>query len=243
MKQILNILTFVSLIILTASCGKDNYEAPKSKIYGQVLYKDASGNEHELYVRGTAEAVKMRLYQYGWELTDGIDAFLDQEGKFESVLFDGEYHLVPNKDNGPWKTIYSSPEKKDTVDIVLKGQTEVKVYVTPYFLIQNAQIALNNYTVNAVFDVEQIVSDAIIDRTDVFLSTTRFVDEGTNFVRVQLEDKTPGHKNFSFTIEDEAQKKNLDLAKARVGKIFARIGVKTAGADQFIYSKVTEITL
>lgn len=243
MKHVLNIFAFLLLAVLVSSCGKDNYEPPKSTLTGQVMYKDASGNEYPLYVRGTSEAVRFRLYQYGWELKDGIDVFLNQDGKFESLLFDGEYHLVPNKDNGPWKSIYSTAEKKDTVDINLKGSANLKVYVTPYFLIRNDQVSVNGYTVNADFDVDKIIDDARVDRIDVFLSTTNFVDEGTNFIRRELSDKTPGHKTFSFTIDNEGEKNNLDLAKNRTGKIFGRIGVKAAGADQFIYSKVTEIAL
>lgn len=243
-KIIYNIASLIVLAVFATSCGMDNYDAPESKLHGQILYKDANGVEHPLQVKGTGEAIKLSLYQYGWQLSDGITLYADQEAKFEAVLFDGDYHMITNNNNGPWKPVLISEAKKDTVDFTLKGTTEVKIYVTPYFLIENAAMSLNGTGVVATCDVKQIIPDATVNTQSVFISSTRFVDEQTNFARVDFnENKSAGSKNFSFTITDAGQLKALENAKTRTGKVYARIGVKAEGADQFIYSEVFELAV
>ena len=243
-KLIYNIAILLLVAIYTTSCGLDNYDAPESKLYGQILYKDASGTEHPLQVKGTGEAVKLSLYQYGYQTSDGITLYTDQDAKFEARLFDGEYHMIPNKSNGPWKSIQISDAKKDTIDFTLKGSTEVKVYVTPYFLIENAAVSMNGTDVSVSWNTNQVIPDAKVNTQGIFISSTRFVDESTNFIRQDFnDDKAAGSKSFSFTVKDANQLKNLENAKLHTGKVYARIGVKAEGADQFIYSEIIEITV
>lgn len=244
MKKIFSNIAFGVLALLATSCGLDNYEAPQSRLYGQVLYKDTNGAEHILQVKGTGEAVKLSLYQYGYQLTNNITVYTDQEARFEATLFDGEYHLIPNKNNGPWKTIQISEAKQDTIDFNLKGSTEVKVYVTPYFLITNASINLKDTILTASCEIEKVISDAKINTQSIFISPTRFVDESTNIVRFDyLDNKEAGNKSFSSVIREEKQLRALNDAKIHTGKVYARIGVKAEGADQFIYSDIKEISL
>lgn len=243
MKKILTICILGLLAVGSTSCGLDNYDAPESKLKGEVLYKDASGKDHKIYLRGTAEAVKLSLFQYGYELTNGIDVFLNQEGVFESTLFNGEYHLVPQAGNGPWKTIEEGA-KKDTISFNLNGSLTLPVYVTPYYLIENAKVSLTGYDVKASCDITKVITDGAIDQVAVFIGKTQFVDEQTWIVRHDISDKSHGDdKNFLFTITDSNQKEEIELSRNRIGKVYTRIGVKAAGTDQFIYSPVQEIEL
>ncbi|MGL4327087.1 MAG: DUF3823 domain-containing protein [Tannerellaceae bacterium] len=244
MKTLKNIYILALLALTTVSCGLDNYDAPESKLHGQVVYKDANGVEHAIGVRGTGEAVRLKLYQYGYDLKDGIDVFLTQNAQFESVLFDGEYHLVPQKDNGPWKTIQVSEAKKDTIDFVLTGTTTLKVYVLPYYMLYNSAIRFDGTTFTATCDIEKVISDAAVDQVGLFVSTTQFVDESSNFIRKDYGRQQPGlGQQFELTVTDENQKKAIDLARSRTGKVYARIGLKPAGSDQYVYSDVQEIRL
>lgn len=244
MKTLKKIYMLLLLGLVTASCGLDNYDAPESKLHGQVVYKDASGVEHPVGVRGTGEAVRLKLYQYGYELKDGIDVFLNQDAQFESILFNGEYHLVPQKDNGPWKSIQVSEAKKDTIDFELKGSTTLKVYVLPYYMLYNSTIGFDGSTFTATCDIEKVIDDAAIDQVGLFVSTTQFADESSNFIRKDFGSQQPGSGQlFEMTVTDENQKKAIDLARVRTGKVYARVGLKPAGADQYIYSEVQEIRL
>ncbi|MEG1586030.1 MAG: DUF3823 domain-containing protein [Bacteroidales bacterium] len=244
MRNKWNNIALCLMALLTISCGLDNYDAPQSKLHGQIIYKAADGTEYPLQVKGTGEAIRLSLYQYGYQLKDNIPVFTDQDATFEAVLFDGEYHLILNKDNGPWKPVMVSEEKKDTVDFYLKKSTQIKVYVTPYFLIRNAVIGLENNLLSGSCEVDRIIENAKISNQCLFVSTTHFVDESSNFIRMDLPgDKEAGKKDFSLTVTDEKQLKKLEEAKNRAGKVFVRLGIKAEGSDQFLYSDIKEIAL
>ncbi|KKB55744.1 DUF3823 domain-containing protein [Parabacteroides gordonii] len=244
MKQLIKYIVFGLFSVSLFSCGLDNYEAPESKLYGQVFYKDASGEKHELHVKGTASSIKASIYQYGYALSNAIEVYLDQDAKFEAILFDGEYHIILNSGNGPWKTVQISEAKKDTVDFNLSGTQTIELFVTPYFLVKNANVSLSGSTISATCDIERIIEDAEVSVAEVFLSTTNFVDEDSNFARYSFEDKTPGAgKSYSVTITDGNVLSSIETAKKRSGKIYGRIGVKANGASQYIYSNVFELSL
>ena len=58
MKIISNIFSVILLLVLFSGCGKDNFDAPESKLVGRVTYQGQALN-----LRGTGEAVQLQLYQ------------------------------------------------------------------------------------------------------------------------------------------------------------------------------------
>ena len=244
MKQIIkHISLFLLSMPLFVSCGLDNYEAPQSTLYGQVFYRDNSGTNHELHVKGTAGSVQATIYQYGYELSNGINVYLDQDAKFEALLFDGEYHMILNPGSGPWETVQLSEAKKDTVDFTLNGSQTIEIYVTPYFMIENSNISLSGETLNASCDITQIIESANVSAVEVFLSSTSFVDEDSNFARYSFDDLTPGvGKSYSGTLDEDALN-SIESARKKTGKIYARIGVRADGASQYIDSEVFELNV
>ena len=223
MKLLSNILSFTMLATLLWSCGLDNYDEPKSKLYGKVTY-----NGEALGLRGTGEAIQMQLYQDGFELRDPITVYVGQEGTFEALLFDGEYKLVTKDKNGPWVNT------RDTMVVNLKGSTQCEVKVTPYFTISGDAISLNGNTLSATCAINKVVATANIDRVMLLLSKTSFVDEVNNIARKDFSGMTAGNASLSMDLTGNA---NVASAKA----LYARIGVKTSGADQAIYSKVIKL--
>ncbi len=223
----MNKYTYIFLIMMTAfvltSCGLDNYDAPQSRLHGRITY-----NGETLGLRGTGEAVRLQLYQDGYELRDNIQVFVGQDGTFEAMLFDGEYKLVTRNQNGPWVNT------RDTIVVNLKGSTEVEVKVTPFFTISNETITLNGSVLNASFTVNKIVSTANIDYVTLLVSKTSFVDDATNIARKDFKDQQAGALNLSMDMSDNA---NFAAAKA----LFARVGVRTVGADQAIYSDIVRL--
>lgn len=223
----MNKYTYIFLIMMAAfvltSCGLDNYDAPQSRLHGRITY-----NGETLGLRGTGEAVRLQLYQDGYELRDNIQVFVGQDGTFEAMLFDGEYKLVTRNQNGPWVNT------RDTIVVNLKGSAEVEVKVTPYFTISNETITLNGSVLNASFNVDKIVSTANIDYVTLLVSKTSFVDDVTNIARKDFENQQAGTLNLSMDMSDNA---NFTAAKA----LFARVGVRTVGADQAIYSDIVRL--
>ena len=219
MKIISNIFSVILLLVLFSGCGKDNFDAPESKLVGRVTYQGQALN-----LRGTGEAVQLQLYQDG----DPISVFVGQDGTFSALLFDGEYRLTTRDGNGPWVNNHES------VTVNLKGHTEVNLEVTPYFMISNEQLSVTGSAMNASFMINRIVPDAKISRVMLLLSKTQFADDVNNLYRQDFSDVVPGSVNLSADISG-----NTEIVKAKA--LYARVGVLANGADQAIYSPVVRL--
>ena len=222
MKIISNIFSVILLLVLFSGCGKDNFDAPESKLVGRVTYQGQALN-----LRGTGEAVQLQLYQDGYEKNDPISVFVGQDGTFSALLFDGEYRLTTRDGNGPWVNNHES------VTVNLKGHTEVNLEVTPYFMISNEQLSVTGSAMNASFMINRIVPDAKISRV-MLLSKTQFADDVNNLYRQDFSDVVPGSVNLSADISG-----NTEIVKAKA--LYARVGVLANGADQAIYSPVVRL--
>lgn len=223
MKNFKYIFLITIAAFVMTSCGLDNYDAPQSRLHGKITY-----NGETLGLRGTGEAVRLQLYQDGYALRDNINVYVGQDGTFEALLFDGEYKLVTRDKNGPWINT------RDTIVVNLKNFTEINVPVTPYFTISNESITLSGSVLNATFNVTQIVNDAEVEYITLLVSKTTFVDDVSNIARNDFKDQDAGAKNLSMDMTDNTA---VNSAKA----LFARVGVRTVGADQSIYSKVFQL--
>lgn len=224
MKIVSNIFSLFLLLVLFTGCGKDNYDAPESKIIGKVTYQGQALN-----LRGTGEAIQLQLFQDGYDKHDPINVFVGQDGTFSAVLFNGEYKLVTKDGNGPWVN------KRDTTLINLNGHAEVNIEVTPYFTISGEQLAVSGSTMTASFTIDRIVADAGINKVILILSKTQFADDVNNVFRKDItENLSVGAVSFSADISG-----NEDVAKAKA--LYARVGVLANGADQAIYSSVVRI--
>lgn len=223
MKKYKYILLCAIVAFTVTSCGLDNYDAPQSRLLGKITY-----NGETLGLRGTGQAVRLQLYQDGYQLRDNIEVFVGQDGTFEALLFDGEYKLVTRDRNGPWVNT------RDTIMVNLKGTTEIEVPVTPYFTISDESITLSGSVLNATFTVDQIVNTANIEYVTLLVSKTSFVDDATNIARLDFEEVEAGSLNLSMNLSD-----NADVSNAKA--LFARIGVQSVGSDQAIYSKIVRL--
>jgi len=215
-------IILLSVMMFTA-CGLDNYDAPQSELHGKITY-----NGETLGLRGTGEAVQLQLYQDGYELRDNIPVYVGQDGTFKAKLFDGEYKLVTRNQNGPWVN------SRDTTVIKLNGSTTIEVKVTPYFTISGTNISLNGSQLNGTFTVNQVVQTANIDYVMLLISKTNFVDDVSYIARQDFRGLGTGSLNLSMDLSSNQQVAN---AKA----LFGRVGVRTVGADQAIYSDVVRL--
>ncbi|MDU1889897.1 MAG: DUF3823 domain-containing protein [Dysgonomonas sp.] len=222
MKNIITILfsSFV-LLALFSSCGKDNYDEPKSDLMGTVTYQGKAIN-----VRGTDERVRLQLYQDGYAKRDPIEVFVTQDGTFSAKLFNGEYKMVTRSGNGPWVN------SRDTTVITVKGSTTANMEVTPFFTISNEEVSVSGNTMNTSFTIDQVVSTAEMDRIILLLNTTSFVDDQYNVMRTDFtENLTTGAVTYSADFTG-----NEKVANAKF--LYGRICVWTKNADQGVYSKV-----
>ena len=119
MKIISNIFSVILLLVLFSGCGKDNFDAPESKLVGRVTYQGQALN-----LRGTGEAVQLQLYQDGYEKNDPISVFVGQDGTFSALLFDGEYRLTTRDGNGPFMINRIVPDAKISRVMLLLSKTQ-----------------------------------------------------------------------------------------------------------------------
>lgn len=222
MKRLLYAIIATALFI--QGCGKDNYDEPQSEITGRVTF-----NGVPLNVKGTGEAVQLKLFQPGFQLNGEVPVYVGQDGTFKIKIFDGQYKLVGRNNNGPWLNA------TDTLDINLSGNTEVNYEVNPYYLVENTKLSLSgDNKLSGSFSIVKNVATANMSFYTILVSKTAFVDDVSNFYRKDYDSAQGSIINVSEDLSNNATAKTATA-------LFARIGVRATAADQAIYSEIIKI--
>lgn len=224
MKSILS-STFIAMLLcmLLTGCKKDNFDKPSSTLSGTVVY-----NKEAVGVR--SNGVQLELWQYGFQLFTKIPVHVAQDGSFSASLFDGNYKLVRLPGSGPWIN------NTDSIDITVNGNTVVEVPVEPYFIIKSATAVKSGTTVTATFSIERVNTSQPLESASVYVGKTNIVDAVSNLGAVTLNAGEIGDITAPVTI-------NVTIPAALSGEsfFFARIGVKTAGVAELIYTQPIKI--
>ena len=226
-KIIFNTLLILQVLLFTA-CEYDNYDPPKIKLNGKIAYK------------GNALCLKngqilLNLYEEGWPLKAKEQIAVNQNGEFNALVFPGKYKLIRTAGQGPWKDASTAT---DTLIFEIHSDTNIDMNVTPFFIIDNPQITYttNKDSINATFKLTR-VSPANVEKIGLYIGRLQILDITNNSgVRKELR-LTDGVK-----IDDV---NTIKVALSEALKIdtylFARIGVKTSGREELIYSPVFKI--
>jgi len=201
--------------LLFAGCKKDNYDRPTSTLTGRVVY-----NKEPLGLR--SNGVQLELWQHGYELFTKIPVYVSPDGTFSASLFDGTYKLVLRQGNGPWK------DNADSLDVTVRGTTNVDVSVQPYFIVKNATFTKNATDVSAVVTIEAVNTSLPLESVSLYIGKTEIVDQVNNIGAVTA-------------VPDISQPVTLSVALPAATSFFARIGVKTSGVAEQIYSQTQKI--
>ncbi len=117
----------------------------------------------------------------------------------------------------------------------------MNIEVVPYYMIRTPQFSVASGTVTTSFKAEQIVTDATakaIERVTLILNKTQFVS-GDGNEHVQEVDilgsaiTDPSNISISAAIPTLVPTQNY---------IFARIGLKVAGLEKWIFSSVQKLS-
>jgi hypothetical protein len=219
MKRLVNILTII-LFISLCSCGLDNQDEPQSVLSGRVTYQSEN-----IGVRGSGNKVQMQLYQDGYALKTAIPVYITQDGTFQAVLFDGVYKLIHRDNNGPWIN------KRDTMIVVVKGNTQCEYPVTPYYLIRNESFSVNGNTLKATLSLEEVTAGKAINSIFLVVNKTVYVDDVSQVARVNLSNPK---QLDNITVE-------MDLSARTEQILYARIGIQMAGVNDILFSKIEQI--
>lgn len=246
MKLINKIFAFAAVLALAYSCGLDNAAPPKNKVSGYIVAKNAADPTTPLQLQGTRSKLVLKFYQSSFPKYGSFNVFINQDGKFEGLVFDGDYQIIHQENRGPWKT--NGPS--DTLRIEVKGDLNVNYPVDAYYLLgdagANGTFALTTEPgvdgQGAATTVTKLTGSCAITKLDptatieymrLYLSETSFVDDETYIQRANItNDGTTGSGSFTITA--------ANLNKTKFGK-FARIGLKITGKQDLVYTKVFKL--
>ncbi len=208
---------------LLAGCEKDNFEPPTSTLTGRVVYQDQP-------VGVRTNGVQLELWQPGYQVYTKIPVHVNQEGAFSASLFDGNYKLVLLRGNGPWV------DNSDTIDVQVRGAAVVDVPVQPYYIIRNESFAKSGEALTATCQIAQVAAGRAVERVILFVSSTQFVDATNHLTRTEVA---------GDALADLSQPLNLNLTLpgdlVKKGYAYARLGVKTVGVAELLYTPVQKI--
>ena len=154
--------------------------------------------------------------------------FVNSDGEFNSLMYDGFYKIVVRQDRGPWIP------RQDTIEVNIKGNQILDVEVTPYFLIKDTEIDFQNKVVKVKCKINQVVETASIDRAVIYISKTKLVDNVAKIAEKSFTNLNPGEHEFTFDLSDNGV---TDAAKF----LYARVGVKARQGNDYIFSEVTQL--
>ncbi|WP_158828601.1 DUF3823 domain-containing protein [Mucilaginibacter lacusdianchii] len=229
-------IILMALMWVATSCKKDTYDAPKITLKGRLVYNGESVNVEY-------DRVPLELYQPGFGKTGAITGTFAQDGSYSMLLFSGNYKLIIPNGQGPFRWNEStSTNRRDTLNVNVTGDQTLDLTVTPYYLIKNPQLTVNNKAVTAAFGINKIITDANarnIERVTLYVNKTQFVSGGPNYniATTDLAGSAITDLN-SITLTT-----TVPTITPTQNYVFARIGLKIEGIEDMIFSSVQKLQL
>ena len=183
------------------------------------------------------DRVPFELYQYGFGLVTPINVTFAQDGSYSHLLFNGDYKLVVRPGQGPFLWPQTGG-KSDSLSIVMSGNKELDIEVTPYYMIRSPQISSANNKVSATFNLEKIITDANgknIENVNLYINKTAFVSASDNIGRTEIAGvDLQSMNNISLSVD-------IPNITPTQNYVFARIGVKMVDVEDRIFSSVVKL--
>lgn len=233
MKTKLYCIILLACSAAVISCKKDNYNPPASTLSGHVVYKGEA-------IQLEYNQVPYEIYQFGFGKVGPIGQVFDQDGKYSSLLFDGDYRLTIPAGQGPFIWKQTAGGKSDSIAVTMKGNQTLDIEVTPYYMIRTPQITVAGGKASSTCKIEKIVTDANaknIESVTLYVNKTQYVSPADNLVRYDSAIATTTDlNNLKLTV-------TVPAIVPTQSYIYARIGLKIAGVEDRIFSPVTKINL
>jgi hypothetical protein len=235
-------LSYIVLLIVSMSivaCEYDNYDAPGTRFEGNIVYNGEALNVEKSNDQNPNNAVVyFELWEAGWQNRVPIRVIVDQDGSYSALLFNADYKLVIPKGQGPFMSRINDETASDTILLPLRGNKELNIEVTPYYMVRSPQFSHESGKVKANFRLEKIIQDVNAKNIEqVFLSInkTTFVDGSSQIRRADLDGASIVDMN------DINLEVDIPAIVPSQNYVYARIGVKIAGVDDLLFSPVQKI--
>jgi len=231
MKAIVQYIIGITLISVFISCKKDNYDPPRSVLSGKLTYQGEA-------IQVEYDRVPFQLYQYGFGKTGAIGGTFAPDGSYSMLLFDGDYKFIIPGGQGPFIWKQDASGNPDSLSVTMKGNQELNIEITPYYMIRNAQATATANKVNASFKAEKIITDANakdIERVSLYINKTQIVSGANNIAFKDIAGgDIPDLNNITLDVDIPS------IAPAQ-NYLFARIGIKIAGVEDMIFSPAEKL--
>ncbi|RYE12942.1 MAG: DUF3823 domain-containing protein, partial [Sphingobacteriaceae bacterium] len=157
--------------------------------------------------------------------------YVNQEGAFSALLFDGNYKLIRVSNNGPWMN------QTDSIDVRVSGNTVVDVPVNPYSIISNVTYQRSGTTINSAITVQKINATSQIEAVRLYVSRTMLVDQNNAEATTSIVGSTVASgQPVTAAVTIPASLTNADA-------VYVRTGVKTVGVTELAYSVPQKLSL
>ncbi|HEY1022148.1 MAG TPA: DUF3823 domain-containing protein [Flavisolibacter sp.] len=219
-----NYIVIALMVILFASCEKDNLKEPNAKLTGRLIFQGQS-------VGVRSSGIQFEIWQPGYQVFSKIPLNIAQDGTFSAALFNGDYKIVRSVGAGPWA------DNTDTINVKLSGATSVDIPVEPYFTLSNVSFVKNGAAVTATFTVTKNTTTKTLELVRLYIGPNYILDQNNNAGNVQAAASaiTAGQP-VTMNI-------NIPAGIANDVFVFARVGVKTAGVAELLYTDAQKIQL
>jgi hypothetical protein len=213
------------LLVVMSSCEKDDLKEPESMLTGRVVYQG-----QPIGVRSSG--VQFEIWQRGYQLFTKIPLNIKQDGTFSAALFNGDYKIVRSVGAGPWA------DNIDTIDVKLNGTATVDVPVEPYFVLKNVSFEkVGTTSVKATFTLEKNTTVKTLELARLYIGPNLILDQNNNSTNVQAT-------AANITLGQPATLSvTIPASIANDAFIFARVGVKTNGVAELLYTQPQKIQL
>ena len=227
-------LFLITVLLPGCSTEIDNWDYPRSVVSGRFVYKGQPMQLMSTASDATGSNM-LQLHQTDGDWIQGfVKVFAKEDGTFTVNAFDGDYYLTLTPGRGPWQP------NMDTVRFSLNGEKrDLSFEVTPYFWISDFKDSYADSTLTATFKLEQIVPTANLERVVVELGTTVIVDNLSKAYEKSFTTITAGSHTVTLNLKELSGVEKANLR--RTGHLFSRIGVKTAGVSDMIYSETVKL--
>jgi hypothetical protein len=129
------------------------------------------------------------------------------------------------------------------VPVTVRGNTTIDVPVAPYYTIQDPTIVNRGDSIHATFTIRSVNATRLVEFAGLYVGQTIIVDRNNMAVRREIP-RSALQLGTPVTISLPLPS-GIELTPSPQPRthVFVRIGVKTVGVAELIYSPVQEIPL
>mgnify|MGYP001500468197 CR=1 FL=1 len=240
-------LFFLFFGLLCTSCEYDNYEAPGLVFSGNLTY-----NGNSFYFDGNPNRNVLLLIQKGFGKVDiGTAVRIDENGKFNQLLFPGEYWLTLS--NNPYPFEFKDFKSLgaglgyDSIHFTLNKNLTQNFEMLPYYEIKNLKTSISDGNINVTFDVAKVEGTLNpapkIVRARCFVSTSSLVTSSTLCTKSKIVSITNNATvTLSVSIADGANSyRNIYINNFR-NYAFLRVALELNGIpDYYLFSETVKV--